>query len=253
MLRLGWRILAACALALPLTGCLSQQAQQIQMDITALRDSLEVSYARQDALHDKLVDLEGRLSGQEDLLGRLRAEHQADVEEISGRLGAAETNEAEEENRLEHLTRRVDSLERRSPAGVVSDSTGAAAGAGTNQAYDRAYLDFSRGNYDLAIMGFTEYLRTNPGGDRADNAQYWIGECQYVQGKYEQAIAAYQKVLDGYPGGNKAPAAMLKMGYALAALDRRPDAVRQLKTVIDRYPGTPEAEHAREKLLSMNE
>jgi TolA-binding protein len=42
--------------------------------------------------------------------------------------------------------------------------------------YQAAYLDFSRGNYALAIGGFREFVRRHPDDEVADNAQYWIGE-----------------------------------------------------------------------------
>src|SRR5262245_43868584 len=44
------------------------------------------------------------------------------------------------------------------------------------QAYQAAYIDFSKGNYPLAIQGFREFVRRYPDSDLADNAQYWIGE-----------------------------------------------------------------------------
>ena len=45
--------------------------------------------------------------------------------------------------------------------------------------YSQAYADFARGNYDLAVQGFTEYIKNYPGTDFTDNAQYWVGECLY--------------------------------------------------------------------------
>ena len=69
----------------------------------------------------------------------------------------------------------------------------------------------------------------------------------------ETALAEFRKVLDEYPEGNKAPAAMLKIGLAEASLDHESAAIRALKTVVERYPGTSEAEHARAKLLSLQE
>src|SRR5688500_4254323 len=42
--------------------------------------------------------------------------------------------------------------------------------------YSQAYADYARGNYDLALQGYREYLRYYPDTDLSDNAQYWIGE-----------------------------------------------------------------------------
>src|SRR5215813_12230611 len=38
-----------------------------------------------------------------------------------------------------------------------------------------AYSDYSRGNYDLALSEFRQYVEVYPSSELADNAQYWIG------------------------------------------------------------------------------
>ncbi len=248
----GW-MGAACALLL-LPGCISQRAQQIELDVTALQDSLRIVYARQDALYERILEMDERSEEQDIDLDEIRAEHRADVADLRSQLSTTGTNLGQTEERVASLTQRFDTLDRR-VEGVQTqapgDTTRPASAAGMTQSYDRAYLDFSKGNYELAILGFSEYLKDYPRTERADNAQYWIGECYYVQGNYEPAIEAFQKVLDLHADGNKAPGAMLKIGYALIGLNRKSAAIRQLKTVMERYPGTPEAEHARAKLLSI--
>src|SRR5215510_8930486 len=47
------------------------------------------------------------------------------------------------------------------------------------QLFAAAYGDYSRGNYDLAMSEFKQYVETFPTSEMADNAQYWIGECLY--------------------------------------------------------------------------
>src|SRR5262249_5720046 len=48
-----------------------------------------------------------------------------------------------------------------------------------DQLFAAAYGDYSRGNYDLAISEFRQYVDSYPASEMADNAQYWIGECFY--------------------------------------------------------------------------
>ncbi len=256
-MKVNWRrwFAAACAAVL-FPGCISQQAQQIEQDVTALQDSLRVVYARQDALYDRFVQMNDRMDGQDARFDEFRAEHKADVADLESRVSAAETNAGQAQERMVSMSQRMETLDRRVSGARIAapaDTTRPAPLEGMSQAYDRAYLDFSKGNYELAILGFNEYLKVYPRSERADNAQYWIGECYYVQNDYPSAIEAFQRVLDRYSDGNKAPGAMLKIGYALLGLDREPDATRQLKTVIERYPGTLEAEHAKARLLSLSQ
>src|SRR5262245_63144343 len=44
------------------------------------------------------------------------------------------------------------------------------------QLFAAAYGDYSRGNYDLALSEFRQYVESYPASEMADNAQYWIGE-----------------------------------------------------------------------------
>ena len=71
-----------------------------------------------------------------------------------------------------------------------------------------------RGNYDLAVLGFRQYLESFPDTELADNASYWIGESYYSQGKYQQAIREFDGILRRYPRSDKLASGLLKKGYA---------------------------------------
>lgn len=114
--------------------------------------------------------------------------------------------------------------------------------------YSQAYADFARGNYDLAIQGFQEYLKYYPDTDFSDNAQYWIGECLYGKQQYSEAIEAWNTLLRDYASSDKLPDARVKKGMALERLGRRSQALLEYRYVVERYPNAPAARIAREKL-----
>ena len=114
--------------------------------------------------------------------------------------------------------------------------------------YSQAYADYARGNYDVAIQGFTEYLRNYPSTDFSDNAQYWIGESYYGKKAYGDAIAAWDTLVRVYPSSDKLPDARVKKGMALEKMGRRRDALREYRYVLDRYPNSPAARIARDHL-----
>lgn len=114
--------------------------------------------------------------------------------------------------------------------------------------YNSAYADYARGNYDLAIQGFQEYLRHYASSDFGHTAQYWIGECLYGKQKYEEAIEAWNVVLRDYPSSYKIPEARYKKGLALEKLSRKGAAQLEFRFVAERYPNTPTGRLAREKL-----
>jgi tol-pal system protein YbgF len=153
-----------------------------------------------------------------------------------------------------------------SPAAVRGDPR-----PGTDPArsdlYQAAYLDFSRGNYALAIGGFREFVRRHPEDEAADNAQYWIGEAYFsLAHRYadreeveratqarQEAAQAFREVGKRHPFGDKVPAALYREALVLFEL-QQPEAARaRLGYLIDRFPRSPEARLGREHLGEASE
>lgn len=114
--------------------------------------------------------------------------------------------------------------------------------------YSQAYADYARGNFDLAIQEYQEYLRFYPETDLSDNAQYWIGECLYSKRQYAEAIEAWDELFQRFPGSDKLPDARFKRGMALERLGRRREALVEYRAVANRYPNSEAGRKAREKL-----
>jgi tol-pal system protein YbgF len=140
-----------------------------------------------------------------------------------------------------------------SPAGTAAGTVPAAPGPSgpapaPRELYSQAYADYARGNYDLAIQGFSEYIRLFPGTDFTDNAQYWVGESLYGKKQFAEAIEAWNTLFRDYPSSDKLPDARAKKGMALERLGRRSQALVEYRYVIDRFPNSPAARIARERL-----
>ncbi len=131
---------------------------------------------------------------------------------------------------------------------TVAPAAPAAPPPAPRELYSQAYADFARGNYDLAIAGFTEYIRAYPNTDFTDNAQYWIGECLYGKKQFAEAIEAWNALFRDYSTSDKLPDARVKKGMALEKLGRRSQALVEYRYVMDRFPNTQAARIARERL-----
>ena len=114
--------------------------------------------------------------------------------------------------------------------------------------YSQAYADYARGNFDLAIQQYQQYLAAYPETDLSDNAQYWIGECLYSQQKYTEALLAWDELFRRYPGSDKLPDARYKKAAALERLGRRSQALIEYRAVANRYPNSAAGRKAREKI-----
>jgi tol-pal system protein YbgF len=107
---------------------------------------------------------------------------------------------------------------------------------------------FDQGDSDAAKKRFQELIERYPKSERADNAQFWIGEIYYREKWYKKAILEYEKVIEKYPKGNKVPAALLKQGLAFENIGDKSNSRIILEDLIKRYPKSNEAKIAREKL-----
>jgi tol-pal system protein YbgF len=151
------------------------------------------------------------------------------------------------------------------PGSSPPPSRPAGDGLSPEQIYQTAYLDFSKGNYPLAVSGFREFVRRFPDLDLADNAQYWIGESYFslarsssAQGQpdranqaLEQAVQEFRKVPLNYPRGDKVPTAIYKEGLALMELKQIKAAQTRLQYLVDNFPQSEEAPLARERLAAL--
>lgn len=119
--------------------------------------------------------------------------------------------------------------------------------------YQRAFKLLKESRYDQALTAFKKYLEDFPGSEFADNAQYWLGETNFVMQQYDKAINEYQALLEGYPESQKVSHAMLKIGYSYAELGNADDAEKTLTEVKAKFPGTTAARLAGERLRKIQQ
>jgi tol-pal system protein YbgF len=120
-----------------------------------------------------------------------------------------------------------------------------------DQIFSEAYNDLIQGQFDFAVQGFTEFLKTFPTNDKADDAQYNIGEAYYNAGRYAEAVTAFSRVLSDYASGGKAASALFKRGKAELALGQKEGAIADFKTVVAKYPNEPETSLSRNELQKL--
>lgn len=255
--------LGALALVLAvLPGCVSSK------DIEALQAQLA-------DIQRQVLQLQMQSSSKEEVAGLQRS--------ISGEMEDLLKSEADMQVRLDSLSRQIEQLQSslednnyqqaqlsQQLAAILQELKAARTGAAANESgsptngtnstvvatdpkaiYDTAYNDYLRGNYDLAILGFREYLQTFPDTELSDNAYYWIGECYYSQAKHEQASREFETVLNRFPHSDKVAGAMLKRGYALLADGERQSGIVQLRALVSDHPASDEAQLARQRLREL--
>ncbi len=123
--------------------------------------------------------------------------------------------------------------------------------AAERDAYQKSFNLLKEGRYDQAITAFQGFITSYPSGDYTDNAQYWLGEANYVTRRFNEAEQEFLKVLNLHPDSSKVADAMLKLGYTYYELSNWDAARKTLDNVVSRFPNTTVGRLAENRLQKM--
>jgi len=228
---------------------LEMKVEQLASDINQLEQTTQKLLAQtkggefdaqsQEALADKVLQMEDRLSLVED------------------RIDFIDSTRFDLLTRMERLETR---LEDQGEGGMASGTTrsrerGAAAAVTVSPAqykalYEQAYETYKQKRYQQAIPEFTKVVEADPDGDLSDNAQYWIGECYYGMNNYNRAIVEFEKVFT-FKNSNKDDDAQLKLGLCYLNLGQRQKAREEFQRLVDFYPNSEYKQMAMEYLQQL--
>lgn len=139
------------------------------------------------------------------------------------------------------------------PSTAVATTTATAAFSATGdkdgaQQYTAAFDLLKEGQYSKSIAAFDSFLKSYPESKYADNAQYWLGEANYVSRQYKTALDAFQTLIAKYPESSKISGARLKIGYTYYELKNWSASKDALMQVVKLYPDTTVASKANDRL-----
>jgi tol-pal system protein YbgF len=219
---------------LPLSGCiLATQKDMMQLD-----DSLTKMRATQTDLVVKMTDLN------------------ASLQSLNSQLDSSQQRMTSLSQKLEDLqadlTRRMSVL-----AGAVTGSGGGnmsgaltAPSSNPGDIYRLALNDYQAGKYDLALIGFRNFMSQYPRAELAPQAQFEIGECEFARKNFVDAGREYDKVVQLFPKSEAAPKALYKKGIAMQSAGRNAEAQDAFHRVMKDYPHSEVANSAKDLLDS---
>jgi tol-pal system protein YbgF len=111
-----------------------------------------------------------------------------------------------------------------------------------------ASVDMLTGNYELARLGYQDFLHAFPDSPLADDAQLGLGDSYYSEGLWEQTILEYDLLLQRYPDSDRLEDALLKKGLALAEFGQDELAIEIFGEIVTSYPETSHAIRAQEEI-----
>ena len=227
----------------------------------ALRQQSASLRAKIEALHEEMRGLNGRIEELEHRLDRQRIAESEGLKAEEGQIAKLTTATKSNDERIYQIEQYLnfEPSVPKAPAKKPEAETEAKIipagqaknGISEDEIYRMAKQAFDQGDSDAARKKFQELIEKYPKSERADNAQFWIGEIYYREKWYEKAILEYQKVIENYPKGNKVPASLLKQGLAFLNLGDKTNSRLILEELIKKHPKSNEAKIAKDKVQSL--
>ena len=224
-----------------LGGCASRQ------EIVRLKEQADYLEQSNHKMEKTIAQLDSLAREQLKQTKNLKADMNSSFEEMNQRVDVLE-NKLEEPKRWSYKAsgeKETVAISDTNKKETKPDTTKLVVNLNPEKLYKSAYLDLTRGNYDLAIVGFSDYLKYFPEADLAPNAQYWIGECYYAKEDFTRAVVEFLKILEKYPDSDKIPSTLYKLGLSYSELKETKSAKRYFDKLIKEYPQSQEAKLAK--------
>jgi tol-pal system protein YbgF len=265
-------LLAACGSA----SAANKEHQQMMADIRMLQEQTARLAAQLERLNETLRNVGTKLDDQAGTSRKAFADQKLLVDTISSNLQVVREKVDDNNVRISSLSQELESVRLTIPqaigAAAAAASGGApatppggqpgaspqapspgapASGVSPQRMYELAWGDYVGAQYNLAISGFENYIRTYPRSEQAGDAQYFIGESYYQQGMFRESAAAFDRGITDYPNSKRVPDMYWKRGMAQNALGQTDRARESWEFVVKTFPNSDAGRLARQRLDQM--
>ena len=219
----------------------NKEHQQLMADLRMLQEQTQLLQNVLNSVTDTLKAVNTRLDQQAETTRKAFADQKLVIDNLTNDVRVIREKLDDNNVRIGSLTQEVDSLRQslqqmgrptptsepdggglpgaQPPAGGSSaPSSGPPITVSPTKLFESAQSDYFSGQYDLAILGFTDYIKSFPKSDKADDAQVLICNAYLTDGKYQKAVEACDVAIRTYPTGDKIPDAYYRKGVALQSL-----------------------------------
>jgi tol-pal system protein YbgF len=220
---------------------LKAEVTVLERQVRSMQESLDRNSGQLNALITQVIDNVSAIRQAQSRVSESSSSAISEVSSLGERLSSTNQRIDRLSEQMSELKKLVENLPKLPTFEKITPGN-------PDQLFAAAYGDYSRGNYDLAISEFRQYVETYPTSEMADNAQYWIGECLVAKRQPNEAIAEFDKVQMLFPKGDKVPTARFKKGKVLKELGQVDLANAEFQAIIRLYRTSNEATLARQEL-----
>ncbi len=278
---------ALCLALLPAiaTPAAAQNREHLQLaaELRMLQEQNQQLSLALNQLTDALKAVNARLDTSEEFQRRRFADQEVLVKNLGSDLGTIRERTQDTDTRLRTLKDEIDALRQTflSLPALIAQSQGSApidpnnpnappspgvsaappapvltlppeAGLSPNRIFDTAFSDYTSSQYASAITGFQQLLKTYPTAERADDAQFFIGEALGNMNRLPEAIDAYNLVIQKYPTGDQVDMAYYRRGFVESLMGRNDAARATFEEVVKRFPESQGAQLAKQRLAGLS-
>ena len=253
----------------------NKEHQQLMADLRMLQEQSQLLQNLIGSVTEALKAVNTRLDQQAETTRKAFADQKLVIDNLTNDVRVIREKLDDNNVRIGSLTQEVDSLrsslqqagsrpsgtndaaDPQAPGAAPGAATGATAPAGSpggaigvspQKLFDSAMGDYYSGQYDLAILGFSDYIKSFPKSDLADDAQVNICSAYVQDGKNDKAVEACDLAIRTYPNGDKIPDAYYKKGLALQNLRDVNGAREAWEHVVKSDPNTDAGRLAQQRL-----
>ena len=234
-------LLALCCAVPAQAGLFSDDEARTQIQqLEALVQQLERRASRQETFAEQQSKSILDLLGQIEMLGSEIRKLRGQNEELAHGLQNAEKREKDFYVDLDTRLRRFEPTENSAQAGSETPAETMPADpddpVSENRAFEAAYALFKGGSHANAIRLFREFIGKYPGSVHTPNANYWLGNAQFVLKDYAGALETYQGLIKSFPDTTKAADVLFGIAGCQMELKQEAVAKKTLKQDNDAYP-----------------
>ncbi len=222
-------------------------------NVTMLRTQ-ELKLVKQsvDSLSNELKATQNKILEEQkahaEMLRLIRADQQVRFNEIDRKVSAIEGNLSENQYRLSKIDEKTAEFQKKFDAKLISDSlAGSAKIAEIEKLFQISMTDFNAGRYDIALSGFQDLTTKYPDAVIAQDAEYWMAECNYAKKVYGDAESIYINYIKKYPQGNKVCVALYKLGLVYDKQNKVKAQGIVWKKLLEQCPDSDEAKVVRSR------
>jgi len=178
-----------------------------------------------------------------EMLRLMRADLTLRFNDIDRKVTAIERNLSESQSRISRLDEKTSGLTRRIEQKLASEEDAAnQRKVQMEMLFGVAMGDFNAGRYDVAVSGFTDFVKQFPDAPQAPDAEYWIAESRFAKKEYEAAEKEYMQIIKKYPEGSRSCAVFYKLGLVYEQLGKNKSMDMVWNNLLQRCPDSEEAQ-----------